>query len=80
MLDLLNALYQEGRFMPHKTLQQCQALADAAYVLGSHSMSAHMIRAAIESLRAAFENSPSGAINPPSNDFPGNYSGISQAA
>jgi hypothetical protein len=57
MLDLLNALYRQYRHHPGKTLNQCYALADAAYVLGARGVPGCMIRAAIESVRAAFENS-----------------------
>ncbi|MCA1379440.1 hypothetical protein I6F34_01220 [Bradyrhizobium sp. BRP05] len=56
MLDLLNALYREGRCRPRKSLNQCYALANAAYLLGAQQAPAHMVRAAIDQVRAAFEN------------------------
>ncbi|WP_424578919.1 hypothetical protein [Bradyrhizobium sp. USDA 241] len=56
MLDLLNTLYREGRHRPGKGLNQCYALANAAYLLGAQHRPAHMVRAAIDTLRAAFEN------------------------
>lgn len=55
VLDLLNTLYREGRHRPGKDLNQCYALANAAYLLGSQQQPAHMVRAAIDGLRAAFE-------------------------
>lgn len=54
MLDLLNTLYREGRRHPGKSLNQCYALANAAFLLGSNHQPAHMVRAAIDGLRAAF--------------------------
>lgn len=56
MLDLLNTLYREGRRRPGKSLNQCYALANAAYLLGAQQVPAHMVRAAIDQVRAAFEN------------------------
>lgn len=56
MLDVLSALYREGRSQPRKSLRQCYALADAAHLLGSRHQPAHMVRAAIDGLRAAFGN------------------------
>ncbi|MGC0389235.1 hypothetical protein ABIF91_001589 [Bradyrhizobium sp. USDA 241] len=56
VLDLLNTLYREGRHRPGKGLNQCYALANAAYLLGAQHRPAHMVRAAIDTLRAAFEN------------------------
>lgn len=56
MLDLLNTLYREGRHRPGKNLSQCYALANAAYLLGAQQAPAHMVRAAVDQVRAAFEN------------------------
>lgn len=56
VLDLLNTLYREGRHRPGKSLTQCYALANAAYLLGARQAPAHMVRAAIDQVRAAFEN------------------------
>jgi hypothetical protein len=55
VLDLLNTLYREGRRRPGKSLNQCYALANAAYLLGAQQAPAHMVRAAIDQVRAAFE-------------------------
>jgi hypothetical protein len=40
---------------PGKSLNQCYALANAAYLLWAQHQPAHMVRAAIDGLRAAFE-------------------------
>ncbi|MGJ4945124.1 hypothetical protein ACQR1W_31500 [Bradyrhizobium sp. HKCCYLS1011] len=54
MLDMLQQLYQELRFVPGKTLQQCYALNEVAYLLGSGNASAGLVRMAIDYLQAAF--------------------------
>ncbi|WP_315729852.1 hypothetical protein [Bradyrhizobium sp. SZCCHNRI2010] len=54
MLDLLNSLYQELRFVPGKTLNQCYALNEAAYLIGSGNASAGLLRMAYDALKAAF--------------------------
>ncbi|WP_315768456.1 MULTISPECIES: hypothetical protein [unclassified Bradyrhizobium] len=54
MLDMLQKLYEELRFAPSKTLEQCYALNEVAYLLGSGNASAGLVRMAIEYLRAAF--------------------------
>ncbi|WP_316196626.1 hypothetical protein [Bradyrhizobium sp. SZCCHNS3053] len=55
MLDMLGKLYQELRFYPGKSLSQCHALAEVAYLLGSPNPSAGLVRLAFEYLSAAFE-------------------------
>ena len=61
MRDLLNDLYRECSKRSGITPNQSHALAESASVLGSVGVPTMVVRGALQSLRAAFENSPATA-------------------
>lgn len=56
MLNRLNCLYREASKLTGLSPWQSQALADAAFVLGSRGLPGSFIREAVLRLEAAFEN------------------------